>query len=575
MKQQTALQVLQTGANVFLTGEPGSGKTHTVNAYVAWLRSKGIEPAITASTGIAATHIDGMTIHSWSGIGVRQELTRYDLEQLEGNERLYKRLDRAQVLIIDEVSMLSCTVLDMVERVCRHIRRVDEPFGGLQVVLVGDFFQLPPIVTQQRFSQDQMDFEDERMPALPFAFVARSWAASSMRVCYLTEQHRQEDAVFLDILSAIRSGQVGEHERSTLMTQLTGPTASIEDIPRLYSHNMDVDRVNMQRLSRLPGTAQEFQMSGHGPDRLVDALKRSCLSPETLALKKGARVMFTKNNPDGSFVNGTIGEVEELEAGTNPIIRTLHGRRIEAEPMEWSIADGGKVLARITQLPLRLAWAMTIHKSQGMTLDAAAIDLSQAFEFGQGYVALSRIRRLADLRLLGLNERALEVHPDVRQQDRNFKQQSSDVEKDMEQMSATEHAALSERFIVLSGGKPDGVSGVGAGLSRPTKKKKKPVGASLEETMALLQAGKNVADIAKTRGLAESTILGHVTKLHGMERLSRADVILLLTPELQAGLPSIHTAFKHMGTDQLGPVFQHLRGAFSYDDLRLARMLIE
>lgn len=149
MTQDEALAILTTGTNVFLTGKPGSGKTHTVNRYVRWLRDHEIEPAITASTGIAATHIGGYTIHSWSGIGVRHHLTAHDLGHIAGNRRVVRRVRAAQVLIIDEVSMLAAQTLSMVETVCRKIRGEETPFGGLQVVLVGDFFQLPPVVSRE------------------------------------------------------------------------------------------------------------------------------------------------------------------------------------------------------------------------------------------------------------------------------------------------------------------------------------------------------------------------------------------------------------------------------------------
>src|SRR3989344_3672604 len=162
MTQAEALAILKTGANVFLTGEPGSGKTHTVNQYVAYLRSSGIEPAITASTGIAATHIGGFTIHSWSGIGVRRVLTPYDLDHIGQNRNIVRRVGNARILIIDEISMLSATALNMVDAVCREIRRNQEPFGGLQVVLVGDFFQLPPISLRED-RENQEDSEKQEL----------------------------------------------------------------------------------------------------------------------------------------------------------------------------------------------------------------------------------------------------------------------------------------------------------------------------------------------------------------------------------------------------------------------------
>jgi len=146
MTQEEALAILKTGANVFLTGEPGAGKTHTINEYAAYLRSHGIEPSITASTGIAATHIGGMTIHSWSGIGIRNYLDKYELDKITTTEYLVKRIRRAKALVIDEVSMLGPETFSMVEAVCRDIRQNNDAFGGLQVILVGDFFQLPPII---------------------------------------------------------------------------------------------------------------------------------------------------------------------------------------------------------------------------------------------------------------------------------------------------------------------------------------------------------------------------------------------------------------------------------------------
>ena len=178
MTQSDALNILQTGANVFLTGEPGSGKTHTVNAYVAWLRSHGIEPSITASTGIAATHIRGMTIHSWSGLGILNRLTPVDLDRIASKEHVVKRIQKTRVLIIDEVSMLSGTVLEMVDEIAREVRHSDKPFGGIQIVLVGDFFQLPPVSRAGTEAH--------------FAFTSSVWRALNPLTCYLTEQHRQD-----------------------------------------------------------------------------------------------------------------------------------------------------------------------------------------------------------------------------------------------------------------------------------------------------------------------------------------------------------------------------------------------
>ena len=606
MTQSTALKILQTGANVFLTGEPGSGKTHIVNQYVAWLRERGVEPAITASTGIAATHIGGMTIHSWSGIGVRRNLSPYDLDTIASNPRVVKRVSRASVLIIDEVSMLSADTLAMAEAVCREVRRSHAPFGGLRVLLVGDFFQLPPIVPNEREEngalrriqpahREQVQGRPVRLgfgedasnetPA-PFAFRSAAWSALDPVVCYLSEQHRQEDAVFLDLLSRVRFGKTDARAHELLATRRTNEQQAPKELPRLFCHNVDVDRVNEERLSAIPGKARQFRMTAAGPDVLIAALKRGCLSPETLSLKTGARVIFTKNKPDGSFVNGTLGEVEGFADGGTPVVRAFSGRRIVAEPMEWTISDGSHVLAKIEQVPMRLAWAITVHKSQGMTLDAAVVDLSDAFEYGQGYVALSRVRALAGLHLLGLNDRALEVHPEVSAADRDFKLRSARARTVFEPMPDAEHRMLARNFVRVSGGEPDGsitaktktkkTKAPGPALNLPAVSLLNPSkGSTLDATLALLQNHKTIQEIARARGLARSTIFSHVYELHAAGRIGSAEVERIAPAHLKKALPNIHTVFRQLGAERLTPVFEKLRGAYSYADLRIARMLMK
>lgn len=452
MTQAESLQILKTGANVFLTGEPGSGKTHTVNAYISWLRKQGIEPAITASTGIAATHIGGHTIHSWSGIGIKSQLFEYDLDQMATNEKLVKRVSAATTLIIDEVSMLSGEMLTMVDLACRALRNSHSPFGGLQIVLVGDFFQLPPVVTRQRFPKSNNLFGDqENSMDNRFAFRSSSWKAANFIVCYLSEQHRQEDEAFLNILGAIRQGEFNEDHHELLMTRYN-PEGSHEDVPKLFSHNADVDTLNDRELDKISVRHREYKMSSKGPAGLVAQLQKGCLSPEVLRLKAGARVMFTKNNFEDGFVNGTLGKVKGFsKSNGNPQIETDSGQTIEVRPLEWAIEENNKVLASISQMPLRLAWAITIHKSQGMSLDAARMDLSGAFEYGQGYVALSRVRTLSGLYLAGINRRALEVHPDIQLADVGFRESSLAAENSFDKLSESELKEMHLNFVRACG----------------------------------------------------------------------------------------------------------------------------
>lgn len=425
MTQDEALALLKTGASVFLAGEPGSGKTHTVNCYMQAARRQGIDVAYTASTGIAATHGHGVTIHSWSGIGVRDTLTAHDLERIGTNRRIATRIEKTRVLVIDEISMLSARSLNLVDRACRHVRASTAPFGGLQLVLVGDFFQLPP-VSRPNGGEMQLPFDDvSGNSGSAFAYLASAWRELAPVTCYLSEQHRQSDRAFLSILAAIRANACGLSVRERLQGRMIDPTQLPPGCTRLFTHNASVDQINDAELARLDGKAQRFDMMAKGPEPFVQMLKRGCLSPERLMLKQGAVVMFTKNDPAGRFVNGTLGEIVDFEPEDGyPVVRTRSGKTIVAEPAKWKIEENGKERASVTQLPLRLAWAMTVHKSQGTSLDAAVIDLSRAFEYGQGYVALSRLRSLSGLHLLGLNERALRVHPEAVEKDAEFRAQS-------------------------------------------------------------------------------------------------------------------------------------------------------
>ena len=466
MTQDEALAILKTGLNVFLTGEPGSGKTHTINRYVAWLRERGVEPAVTASTGIAATHIGGYTIHSWSGIGIKRDVSDYDIEMIQSREKTAKRIFNAKVLIIDEISMLDAATLESVDRVLRTLRRrplmPEEPFGGLQVIFVGDFFQLPPVKRRSRGEGGSVSKKEEAK----FAFESHAWKEANPVICYLSEQHRQEDGDFLDLLSAMRRGTFSSAHRTRLQSRV-GISSKKTVATQLYTHNENVDRINSESLARITEKSRTYEMESRGARKLVEALKANCLSPETLELKIGASVMFTRNNFDAGYVNGTLGAVVNFSSLGLPMVETKHGT-LTVERAMWEVMDGNKILARITQVPLRLAWAITVHKSQGMSLDAAIIDLSQAFEFGQGYVAISRVRTLGGLFLEGFNERALELHPKVAAADRHFRGYSDAARKKFAGLLQSEKEKLEKNFLRAVGAKelrPAGAVLPPAGLS--------------------------------------------------------------------------------------------------------------
>ncbi|MES2224373.1 MAG: AAA family ATPase [Patescibacteria group bacterium] len=554
MTQNQALTILKTGASVFLTGEPGAGKTHTVNAFVDYLRTHGIEPAITASTGIAATHIHGQTIHSWSGIGIRKFMSPYDLDKLSTTEYLVRRIQKTKVLIIDEISMIDGHTLDAVDAVCRTIKQVEEPFGGIQVVLVGDFFQLPPIA--------------RRGEQVPFAFEAAVWGAMKPLVCYLTEQHRQSDETFLALLSAIRRNDNMQDHMVHLERRVVTDSDSLEEgehMTRLFAHNADVDTINAAALQSIDGPTNKYAMYSKGSESLVASLKKGCLSPETLELKIGAVVMCTKNNMQKGFVNGTTGIVMRFEAGTKyPIIRTADGEEITIEPMDWSIEEDGKIKASISQVPLRLAWAITIHKSQGMSMDNAMMDLRQVFEYGQGYVALSRVRTLAGLYLAGWNEQTFQVHPRILQQDKQFMQLSESAQAAFAELAEAQVEAMHKNFILAAGGVLDP-------KKKGIKVEKKD---TLELTLELVLAGKSLKEIQKERKLVMATVLDHVEKLIVLKKIHASHIAAFIDAKLEKALPIIKQAFLQCDTVLLSPVFNYLEGKYTFDMLRLARAMI-
>jgi hypothetical protein len=557
MTQERALDVLKTGANVFLTGEPGAGKTYVLNKYIAWLDHMGISVAVTASTGIAATHIGGMTIHSWSGIGARDSLAPYDIDQIASNEKVVKRLRKAKVLVIDEISMLDGRILEGIEHVLRIVRQNSDAFGGLQVILVGDFFQLPPIAGRGEMSR--------------FAFESSAWERAKFLTCYLTEQHRQDDYLLLGLLSSIRRNDVDESHYTLLGEQTEISYPDIEPT-RLFTHNSDVDALNSDRLNLLDTEKATFKMESKGNKQLLVSLVKNCLSPEVLTLKREAMVMCTKNNFEAGYVNGTLGRIVDFDSDDGfPIIQTPDERTIKVSPASWTVAEDGKVLAEITQVPLRLAWAITVHKSQGMSLDAAEIDLRNAFTYGQGYVALSRVRTLAGMKVLGLNPQALLVDPRVVLRDEHFKEESEDVEAAFDEMSEEVITEHHKAFVSGVGGIWNDGSPKATGKPSLDRVKKESTYAHTKE---LLLKQFDAPRIAKERNMALSTIWSHIEKLIADGEITREHLHPLIPSSISWDdvYGEMSQAFEKEGTEKLKPVFEALGERYDYDTIRLGRI---
>jgi ATP-dependent exoDNAse (exonuclease V) alpha subunit len=434
MTQKEALDILKIGNNVFLTGAAGSGKTYLLNQYIDYLKDNDVSVGITASTGVAATHMNGKTIHSWAHIGIKEDLSPADLNFI------YSRLDyrmqilEVKVLIIDEVSMLHHFRLDMVNQVLQKVHQNNLPFGGIQVILCGDLFQLPPIM---------------RGGGLPkYITDSSSWESMDIRVCYLTEQHRQEDLDFLQLLNEMRVNDVSNDSLMKLHARLNTEVDSKILPTKLYTHNVDVDAINNTELAKIKAEDHVYVMVSKGEKNIVKALKESCLAPAELHLKKGAVVMFVQNNFGKGYVNGTLGEVVGFsKEGQFPIVKTLSGKTITALPSSWHVDEGREVVAEISQVPLRLAWAITVHKSQGMTLDAAQIDLSKAFVDGMGYVALSRVKTLKGIKLLGINGQALRVDSRIVELDNKLQNLSDSAVLDASKYKGKELKKAQDEYI--------------------------------------------------------------------------------------------------------------------------------
>ena len=379
------------GYNCFLTGAGGTGKSTQLRAFIAECPRR---VSVTAPTGVAALNVGGMTIHRFCGmlIGPAAGQSNEDyFGQLQRDPRRsilagFNRVRRCEVLVIDEISMLPGRQLEFVEFLFRRLRGRDEPFGGCQVIVTGDFLQLPPVRTSETEAYD-------------WGFLSPAWTAASFRTFLLEKVRRQDEASFVRALADFRVGRVWGDSARILQSRVRSNPPST--MPRLFTHNVQVDKWNVFQLSELPGEETVLHAEQSGPDLQRAFLTRNLLTPATLHVKPGALVMFTvnKNEPNRNeplFVNGQIGTVQDVESGA-VVVKTRAGAVIRVERFTWRYAQDDPESASFSQFPLRLAWAMTIHKAQGLTLDSAYLDIRAAREPGQAYVAVSRVRSLAGL----------------------------------------------------------------------------------------------------------------------------------------------------------------------------------
>lgn len=415
--------VVNNRSNVFFTGAAGTGKSFVLQCIVESLMKNGKakdEIAVTASTGTAAFRVEGITVHSFAGIGIGDLTAEEYYMKMSNNRLLKKRWNKTSVLIIDEISMIDSNVFDILESLARKVKRKSSPFGGIQIIVVGDFMQLSPVSTE---------FNPKK-----FAFESDAWDKCIKDENYycLRKVQRQSDEKFISVLRAIRVGVVNDGVRE-FMEEASVPKEYPDDakVTYLYSKKVPAKEHNARELHKLPGTIIEF----NAIDTFTISKKQleQCQAPEILHLKKGALVMLVKNLSK-ILVNGTVGEVVDIIVATSgksifdngveidstsidtkdlvPIVnfkmlkRGIYTTPIARQEFKTQTQEG-KIVCSRTQLPLTLAWATTIHKSQGQTIQRLKVDLSNIFEHGQVYTALSRAVGPAGLEVTGFEEESV------------------------------------------------------------------------------------------------------------------------------------------------------------------------
>jgi len=573
MKQTTALNILKSGKNVFITGSAGTGKTYLLNLYTQYLKERRVYPTIVAPTGIAASHLGGQTIHSFFALGIRESIDEGYVESLMEKKYLKTRFSKLKLLIIDEISMVSPALFSSMDLVLRGFKGLDAPFGGVQVVISGDFFQLPPVSKEPK---------DKR-----FAWQSPSWKALELQTCYLEEKFRQDDNRLIEVLDDIRSGDISDKTNKALKARMDVNLSSESKITQLYTHNADVDRINLAELDKLEGEEKLFVYESKGSAKNIEKIFKSSLVLEELRLKKGALVIFIKNNPEGEYVNGTTGIVQSFSPiDKMPIVITTDGKKIKLEREEWSLEnDSGKVTATVTQVPLRLAWAITIHKSQGMTLDAAQIDLSKTFEVGQGYVALSRIKSIEGLSLLGLNPMALRVDPLILHIDDRIKMASVKAGEMVASLGEDVFDSMCEKHISNLGGvvEKEKIEEEAANIKAGKPSHSVYVTPTHIKTKNLIEKSETLIKLAINRKLAKGTIIQHLSLIKEEEPeidLSKYKPKATLFDEVERVVLRIMTKkmpehFTDDGKLRLKSVFEALDGEVSYDDLRLCMVFMD
>ncbi len=529
--QSKALEVLKCQGNVFLTGAAGTGKSFLLNHY---LKDKNAEDfPIVASTGAAAVLVGGRTFHSFFGLGILEGGAEETVRRAIRNRKLAYRLNRAACVIIDEVSMLPGIAIAAAEAIARAVRKDESPWGGLRIIAVGDFAQLPPI------ARDNV--------AKDWAFTHEAWEASDFQPALLSTVMRTQDLEFLKILNFVRVGTVNQ-EVVDFLNARTDVADDLSDATRLFPHRAQAERFNQMRLSSIDGPTYSFETTYEGEDRYIEATRKSVPIPDTLVLKRGALVMMRRNDQSGKmrYVNGSLGYVRSIRDECISV-ELLNGDVIDCEREGFNYLDGdGKEVAVAWNFPVTLAWATTIHKAQGASLDRMVVNLEHLWEPGQAYVALSRVRSSAGLTIEKWNPHSIRAEPLV----------TKFYDGLAEAFTKYVPRALYEPKVV-------------AKLEIPEKK---PKGGVKKGRAALifqsLEAKMPLGDILKATDLSYGTVLDYIEKFVEQKICPSLEYLIESVDEAD----EIRDRFSELGTDRLKPVYEALEQMVDYETLKLVRL---
>lgn len=415
------LTLLLNGENVFLTGFAGTGKSYILNKLKEKFKKK---LTITSTTGIAAVNIKGQTLHSWAGVGLCKNPINKTIEKIRTRASILKQILNCKILAIDEISMLNIETFEYVDQVLKAIRNSFEPFGGIQVLLIGDFFQLPPV---EKENMGEYALFENNSPTRRYCFDSPLWEDFKFKNVVLKENYRQSESKFINALADMRTNSLTQNDIELFESRETNLNTFETDILHIFSTNNEADRYNSAKFNMIDepvrifaaqdgvyrGTKPIYSNFTENENYILEIFGRNCRADKNIALKKGARVMLLVNMDfNKGLINGSCGNI--IEFGEETITIKFDNGVTSAIPkhkFEYYYHD--KIAAERTQFPLKLAYGITIHKSQGMTLDKLVVDCSRIFERGQAYVAMSRVRTLDGLYLKSFSKEKVMVDSHV------------------------------------------------------------------------------------------------------------------------------------------------------------------